>query len=53
MIKNAFYVTLKAPFVLIFFSHVGKRLDKFNLKIDDVAKCGTNNYNTHIYGWKN
>ena len=56
--KNAFYFTLKAPFVLkIFkflswlFGHVGKRLDqkdKVNFKIFDVTTCLTNNCNTHI-----
>ena len=58
MMKNAFYFTLKAPFVLkIFkflswlFGHVGKRLDqkdKVNFKIFDVTTCLTNNCNTHI-----
>ena len=58
MMKNAFYFTLKAAFVLkIFkflswlFGHVGKRLDqkdKVNFKIFDVTTCLTNNCNTHI-----
>ena len=56
--KNDFYFTLKAPFVLKtfkflswLFGHVGKRLDqkdKVNFKIFDVTTCLTNNCNTHI-----
>ena len=56
--KNAFYFTLKANFVLkIFkfmswlFGHVEKRLnskDKFSFKIYDATVWLTNNRNTHI-----
>ena len=56
--KNAFYFTLKALFVLKifkflsrFFSHVEKQLDekdKVNLNIYDVTTCLTYSYNTHI-----
>ena len=56
--KNAFYFTLKALFVLeIFqflfscFGHEGKQLDKkdtVNFKIHDIRKWITNNYNTDI-----
>ena len=58
MMKNAFYFTLKARFVLkIFkllswlFDHVEKRLDlkdKVNFQIYDVTTWLTNNCNTHI-----
>ena len=58
MMKNAFYFTLKALFVLkIFkflssiFGHVEKPLDqkvKVNFKIYDITTWLTNNYNTHI-----
>ena len=58
-IRNAFYFTLKALFVLkIFkflswlFGHLGKRLDQkdqVNFKISDVKTWLTNNYNTHFY----
>ena len=58
MMKNAFYFTLKALFVLkIFkisswlFSHVEKRLDKkdkVSFKIDDVTTWYTINSNTQI-----
>ena len=58
MMKNTFYVTLKALFVLqIFkflywlFGHVAKRLDKKDRLIShfyDVTAWLTNNYNTHI-----
>ena len=57
--KNAFYFTLKALFILkVFkylswlFGHVGKRLhkkDQVNFKIIDVRTWFTNIYNTHIY----
>ena len=56
--KNAFYIKLKALFVLdIFtflswrFGHIEKRLDKkaeVNFKIYDVTDWATNNYNTYI-----
>ena len=55
--NNAFYVILKALFVLkifkflsLFFGHVGKRLDKkarVNFKIYDVTTWLTNIYDTH------
>ena len=58
MMKNAFYFTSKARFVLkIFkflsslFDHVIKQLDqkdKVNLKFCDVTTWLTNNCNTHI-----
>ena len=58
MMKNAFYLTLEALFVLkIFkflswlFGHVAKRLDKkdkVNFKFYDVTAWLTNNRNTHI-----
>ena len=58
MMKNAFYFTLKALFVLkIFkflswlFGHVAKRLDQkdqIDFKFDDVTAWLTNNGNTHI-----
>ena len=58
MMKNAFYFTLKAPFVyeiLTFlfqlFGHVGKRLDdKANLdfKLYDVTNWMTINCNTYV-----
>ena len=58
MIKNAFYSTSKALFVLkIFkflsslFGHVAKRLDKkdkINFKFYDVTAWLSNNCNTHI-----
>ena len=58
MMKNAFYFTSKALFVLkIFkflswlFGHVAKRLDekdKVNFKFYDVRAWLTNNCNTHI-----
>ena len=56
--KNAFYFTSKALFVLKIFrflssllGHVPKRLDKkdkVNFKFYDVTEWLTNNYNTHI-----
>ena len=56
--KNAFYFTSKAVFVLKMFNflswvyvHVAKRLDKkdeINLKIHDVTAWLTNNGNAHI-----
>ena len=56
--KNAFYFTLKALFVIkIFkffswlFGYVGKRLDEkdqINFKIYDVTTCLTNICNTHL-----
>ena len=58
MMKNAFYFTPKALFVLkIFnflswlFGHAAKRLDKknkVNFKFYDVTAWLTNNCNTHI-----
>ena len=58
MMKNAFYFTLKALFVLkIFkflswlFGHVEKRLDqkdKVDFEIHDVTIWLTSNLNTHI-----
>ena len=58
MMKNAFYLTLEALFVLkIFkflswlFGHVVKRLDKkdlLNFKFYDVTAWLKNNRNTHI-----
>ena len=58
VMKNAFYFTSKALFVLkIFkflswlFGHVSKRLDskdKVNFKFYDVTAWLTNNCNTHI-----
>ena len=58
MVKNAFYFTTKALFVLkIFkflfwrFGHVAKQLDKkdmVNFKFYDVTTWLTNSWNTHI-----
>ena len=58
MMKNVFYFTLKAHFVLKifkylswFFGHLKKRLDykdKVNFKIHDVTAWLTNYCNTHI-----
>ena len=58
LMKNAFYITLKALFVLkIFkflswlFGHPGKRFGKkvkFNFKICDVKDWEAINYNTHV-----
>ena len=58
MMKNAFYLTSNALFILnIFkflswlFGHVAKRLDKkdeINFKFYDVTAWLTNNCNTHI-----
>ena len=58
MVKNAFYFTSKALFVLkIFkflsslFGHVGKQLDKkdkVNFRFYDVTAWLTNSCNTHI-----
>ena len=58
MVKKAFYLNLKALFVLdilqfmfLIFSQVGKRPDKkakMNFKLYDVTKWITNSYNTHI-----
>ena len=58
MMKNAFYFTSKALFVLkifkIFswlFGHVAKRLDKtdkVNFKFYDITAWLTNNYKKHI-----
>ena len=58
MMRNAFYLTLNALFILkIFkflswlFGHVEKRLDqkdKINFKICDFKTRLTNNWNTHI-----
>ena len=58
MMKNAFYFTSKALFVLkifmflsLLFGHVEKRLDKkdkVNFKFYDVASWLTNNLNTLI-----
>ena len=57
MMKNAFYFTLKALFILMIFKflswlfcHVEKRLDKkdkVNFKIYDVTTWFTNSYNTY------
>ena len=62
-VRNAFYFTLKALFVLqIFkilswlFGHVTKRLDKkgwVNFKFYDVTTWLTNNCNTHIAQYLN
>ena len=56
--KNAFYFTLKALFVLNIFKfllwhfyHVEKRLDwkdKVNFMIYDISTWEKNNFNTHI-----
>ena len=58
MIKDAFYFTSKASFVLgifkflsLFFGHVAKHLDQkdsVNFKFYDVTAWFTNNGNTHI-----
>ena len=58
IMKNAFYFTSKAPFVLKifkifswFFSHVLKRLDwkdKVNFKFYDVIAWLTNYFSTYI-----
>ena len=58
MMKNAFYFTWKAPFVLTIFKFlswlfgdVGKRLDKkdkVNFKFDDAKAWLVNNRNTNI-----
>ena len=55
MMKNGFYLTLKALLVLkIFkllsslFGHVEKRLDQVNFEICDVTPWLINNCNTHI-----
>ena len=58
MMKNAFYFTSKALFILkvfkflsCFFDHVAKQLDKkdqINFKFYHVAAWLTNNCNTHI-----
>ena len=58
MMKNTFYVTLKALFVLLIFKflswlfgHVAKQLDKKDRLIShfyDVTAWLTNNYNTNI-----
>ena len=58
IIKNAFYFTSKALFVLkifkflsCFFGHVAKRVDKKdygNFKFDDVTTWLTNDCNTYI-----
>ena len=58
IMKNVFYFTLKAYFVLKtfeflsgLFGHVEKRLDqknKVNFKIYDVTTWGRNNCNAHI-----
>ena len=58
MMKNAFYVTLKAYFVLeifkilsLHFGYVEKLLDQngqVNFKIYGVTGWTANNYNTHI-----
>ena len=56
--KNDFYFTLKALFVLnyfnfflIFFGHLGKRIDKktkVNFKTCSVIHWKTNNYQTQV-----
>ena len=56
MMKNAFYLTLKALFILnvfsflpLLFAHVEQRFDeKINFKIYDVINWITDNYNIHI-----
>ena len=56
MMKNAFYFTLKALFILnifsfllLLFAHVEQRFDeKVNFKIYDVINRITDNYNIHI-----
>ena len=63
MVKNAFYFTLKAFFILkIFkflswlFGHVSKRRDykdKVNFKFYNITSWLTNNYNTHIAQYLN
>ena len=63
MNKNAFYFILKdlcswdiKIFVLIFFGHVGKRLDKkakVNFEIYDTIYLEINNYNSHIAQYLN
>ena len=56
--KNAFYLMLKALFVLeIFtlFGYVEKRLDNkadVNYKIYDVTDWATNNYNIFLNIWR-
>ena len=59
--KNAFYVTLKALFILLnfcpyFFGYVEKRLDKkakVNFKIYSVKSWETNNSNPHVAQYLN
>ena len=61
MIKNIFYFTLKALFLLKifkflyfcidFYGHLGKQLDKktkVNFKIYDIKNWEINNYNVHF-----
>ena len=51
MMKNAFYFTLKALFVLKIFDYVGKRLDKKAIvyfKVYDIIGRAANNYNGYI-----
>ena len=58
MMKNAFYLTSKAIFILkIFkffswlFGYVAKRLDKkdmFEFKFNDITACLANNFDTRI-----
>ena len=58
-IKNTFYLTLKALFIILrylkfspdFYGHVGKQLDKKNkttFKIYDLGNWETSNYNIHF-----
>ena len=60
MIKNTFYFTLKACFIVLrclnlcpdFYGHVGKQLDKktkVNFKICDLKNQETSNYNITFY----
>ena len=54
MMKNAFYFTLKALFVLNIFKFLSfkngliRKMDKFNFKICDVTTWETNNCNSYI-----
>ena len=59
MIKNAFYFTLKALFIISrylnfcpdFYDHAGKQFDKknkVNFKIYDIKNWETDNYNIHF-----
>ena len=59
MMKDAFYFTLKALFVLLrylnfcpdFYGHAGKQPNKktkVNFKIYGIKNCEANNYNLHL-----